>query len=143
MSINKRILEIMEQKQIKPSVLAEKTGIRPSTISEWKNRGNDPQAKYIFQICEILGVSVEYILTGKESEEMTENDQRILKLYKSATDAERLIIDTALNMVEKRTETKQIEIKRIPTFRNVRGIAIKQVSKPKPAKEPVDTKTKV
>lgn len=40
-------------------------GINTSTMTNWKNRGTDPPAKYITPICEFLDVDCEFLLTGK------------------------------------------------------------------------------
>lgn len=100
MKISERIFEIMDKKQIKPSELAKKTEIRQSTISDWKTKGSDPQARYIERISEALEVSIEYLLTGKEGEAITESDARILRLYKATTGERREYIDTMLTKTE-------------------------------------------
>lgn len=43
--------------------------IGTSTVSNWKNRGTDPPAKYIIPICDFLNVSPEYLLTGENRKE--------------------------------------------------------------------------
>lgn len=41
-------------------------GINTSTMTNWKQRGTDPPAKYIAPICEFLGVDCELLLTGEK-----------------------------------------------------------------------------
>ena len=64
MTICERMFEIMEQKGITAYAICQKTGLNNSTLSNWKARNTDPPAKYIVQLCEILGCSIDYLLTG-------------------------------------------------------------------------------
>lgn len=64
--IIKRILELLESKNLKMADLCRYLDINTSTMTNWKNRNTDPPAKFIFPICEFLGVSCEYVLTGTE-----------------------------------------------------------------------------
>lgn len=41
--------------------------INTSTMTNWKNRGTDPPAKYIIPICEFLEVDCNFLLTGKNT----------------------------------------------------------------------------
>ena len=45
--------------------LAEALGISPKTISAWKTRGTPPPSKYIPQIAEFIGVSVDWLVIGE------------------------------------------------------------------------------
>lgn len=54
MSISERIFKIMKEKNILQSELAEQIGTSQSTISDWKTKGTDPQAKKIMAICKAL-----------------------------------------------------------------------------------------
>ncbi|GHV80496.1 hypothetical protein AGMMS49944_22870 [Spirochaetia bacterium] len=47
--------------------LYRKTGIPKGTFSSWKNRTIIPRADEAYQIACALGVSVEYLLTGRDS----------------------------------------------------------------------------
>ncbi|GHV02354.1 hypothetical protein FACS189485_02550 [Spirochaetia bacterium] len=47
--------------------LYRKTGIPKGTFSSWKNRNITPRADEAYRIAGALGVSVEYLLTGKDS----------------------------------------------------------------------------
>lgn len=43
---------------------SEKTGIQPSTISEWKKNKTNPSSEKIMPICEALEVTPEWLLSG-------------------------------------------------------------------------------
>ena len=64
--ITQRILSLLEEKSLTATDLCRAIGINTSTMTNWKNRGTDPPAKMIIPICEFLGVSSDYLLTGKE-----------------------------------------------------------------------------
>lgn len=66
--IIQRILLLLDSKSLKMVDLCRFLDINTSTMTNWKNRGTDPPAKYIAPICEFLGVSCEYLLTGIEKE---------------------------------------------------------------------------
>jgi transcriptional regulator with XRE-family HTH domain len=44
--------------------LADKTGIRQTTISGWRTNGRMPPADRAVKIAQVLDVSVEYLVTG-------------------------------------------------------------------------------
>ena len=64
--ITQRILSLLEEKSLTATDLCRAIGINTSTMTNWKNRGTDPPAKMIIPICEFLGVSSDYLLTGKK-----------------------------------------------------------------------------
>lgn len=64
--IIQRILTLLEEKSLKAADLCRALDISTSTMTNWKNRGTDPPAKMVIPICEFLGVSCEYLLSGEE-----------------------------------------------------------------------------
>ena len=70
MSVHEKFIEILEgllkDKSLSQKELAEKIGLRRPSISDWKTNGTFPYADVAIEIAEILGVSVEYLLTGKD-----------------------------------------------------------------------------
>ena len=64
--IIQRVLSLLDEKSLKAADLCRALDISTSTMTNWKNRGTDPPAKMIVPICEFLGVSCEFLLTGKE-----------------------------------------------------------------------------
>lgn len=66
MTIGQRIFELMEQKGMTQKEFSERTNIGQSTICDWKRKGTNPGADKIMIIAEVLGVSCEEILSGRE-----------------------------------------------------------------------------
>ena len=67
MTISERIFEKLADNNISQKKFSEMTGIRQSTISEWKAKKTNPSSDKIMIICEVLGVSPEWLLSGAET----------------------------------------------------------------------------
>ncbi|MGM9936361.1 MAG: helix-turn-helix domain-containing protein [Candidatus Ornithomonoglobus sp.] len=65
MDVLNRILMTLESKNIEQKALADAIGVRKQTISDWKSGKTKSYTKYIAQIAEFLGVSVDYLLNGE------------------------------------------------------------------------------
>lgn len=87
MTIGNRVLELLEAKKLKKKDLAAFLETTPSTISGWKEPNRNPSSDLIVRICEFLGVSYEYLLTGTESHfpsgHLSPEDAEWLKLIHS------------------------------------------------------------
>lgn len=101
MTISQRIFSIMEQKNIKPSFIADSLGINRSVVSAWKNRNSSPPAELIMQICKLLGVSVEFLLTGTEPlysmpKTLSLGTKQLLNVTDFMSEADRLLLAGAI-----------------------------------------------
>ena len=67
MTISERIFERLTEMHLSQKNFSEKTGIRQSTISEWKAKKTNPSSDKIMIICEVLEVSPEWLLSGTET----------------------------------------------------------------------------
>lgn len=67
LSIIERIAYEIECRGLKSVDLAVLLNVNPSVISTWKSRNKNPPSEYVFCICEFLGVSPEWLLTGEGS----------------------------------------------------------------------------
>lgn len=62
-----RILAEAKKKGYDQKTFAENLKIRPQIITDWKKGTTTSYTRYISAISELLGVSVDYLLTGQEA----------------------------------------------------------------------------
>lgn len=67
------------------SEVARKVGISPSTITDWRAGRYTPKADKMTKIANLFGVSVEYLMTGQDTEKESQEGN---KYYFSDTTAE-------------------------------------------------------
>ncbi len=67
MTISDRIFERLSRIAMTQKEFAELTGIKQSTISEWKKKRTNPSSDKILAICRVLEVSPEWLLSGSDS----------------------------------------------------------------------------
>ena len=65
MIISERIFKILSEKKMTQKDFANQVGIANSTVSEWKKKKTNPSADKIMDICAVLDVTPEQLLTGK------------------------------------------------------------------------------
>lgn len=92
MEIIERIYQLLEEKDKRAYELCQKLDIRTSTMSTWRTRVSDPPAKYMKTIADFLGVSVEYLMTGKEApirKNTTAEEDELLYLFRSLPESKK------------------------------------------------------
>lgn len=97
MTICERMFDEIDKRGLTAYGLCQALDLSTSTTSNWKARNTDPPAKYILPICEYLGCSVEYLLTGQEIEKapvpgISENGREMLELFELLTEREQLLL---------------------------------------------------
>ena len=73
MIISERIFKILEEKNMMQKDFAKQAGIANSTVSDWKRKKTNPSADKIMDICMVLDVTPEQLLTGKGIDENASN----------------------------------------------------------------------
>ena len=66
MTLNERIVDLCEKNNISQSKLEKDLGIAKGSVTKWKTQ--EPRHSTIERVANYFGVSVEYIMTGKEKE---------------------------------------------------------------------------
>ena len=69
MTISERILKVLKDRNMTQAEFAKQVGIATSTISEWKKRKTNPTADKNMDICNVLQITPEQLLTGKGIED--------------------------------------------------------------------------
>lgn len=92
MEINNRLFTLLEQKKITKADLARHLGINKTVVSSWSSRGTNPPIEFTVQICELLGVSIEYYITGKNevTNKITSEEKEMLDLFRKLPEKERM-----------------------------------------------------
>lgn len=91
-----------------PTSILQKLNISTSKLTAWKN-GSMPNASFVVLIAEFFNVSTDYLLTGKEkisSLELTENEQRIIDIFKSLTETQQGQVIERAEMLSESNEDK-------------------------------------
>ena len=112
MIISERIFKILKDKNMSQNAFAKQVGLASSTISDWKTKKTNPSADKIMDICVVLEVTPEQLLTGKGiDEDYVEHKPKKVKevLELSKTDI-RIIEDIhAMKEVQRKRLLKYME----------------------------------
>lgn len=70
MGFTERVSILLREKGLNQNKLAESIGVSTSTLNNWLKHGRDIPSDHAIPICEFLGVSLRFGLTGEEGEEV-------------------------------------------------------------------------
>ena len=71
--------KLLDEKGIKNADVSRATGISNMTLSDWKNGKSTPKQDKLMKIADYFGVSLDYLMTGKDisaPQELTAKDNR-------------------------------------------------------------------
>lgn len=71
-TISERIIKVLKERNMTQAEFAKQVGIATSTISEWKKKKTNPTVEKIMDICNVLQITPEQLLTGKGIEDKDE-----------------------------------------------------------------------
>ena len=105
-----RLTECMKIAGYTNSKLTEELNLSKNAVGNYKNN-QIPNATILYNISQLLGTTVEYLLTGKNSDEtITEEEKQIINAYRNATSAEQEIIKKILDI---KTEQEKLSNSKI------------------------------
>ncbi len=101
MIISERIFKILKDKNMSQNAFAKKVGLASSTISDWKTKKTNPSADKIMDICMVLEVTPEQLLSGKGiDDDYVERDINKDQYKQGITKADIRIIEDIRGMKE-------------------------------------------
>lgn len=78
-----RVYQLMKTHDIKPTQLAKQLGMSTSTFTDWSKGKGSPSLKAVMQFAEYFGVSLDYLVYGKEHQ----NKNIVLEISNPEDDA--------------------------------------------------------
>ena len=81
----KRFSCLMEKSGISYTKLTELAEISKNNVGNYKN-GQIPNATILYRLSQIFGVSMEYLLAGKEAADLTPEEQELVDCYRQSND---------------------------------------------------------
>lgn len=81
----KRLEECMKKANITNTEITKALNLNKNAIGNYKN-GQIPNATILFEISNFLRISMDYLLTGKESADLTKEEQKLIDLYRNTNE---------------------------------------------------------
>ena len=89
MDTAERIFDLLDRFGMEQKKFAELIGATDKIVSKWRTSGLTSYRKYLPQIADVLGTTVEYLLTGKKEEPAAEDssgrEKEFVQLFQKLT----------------------------------------------------------
>jgi transcriptional regulator with XRE-family HTH domain len=95
--IIERIDKALEVKKASRKDLYISLGLAFNTLSNWDKRGTIPSADIALKIANYLGISVQWLITGKDDQGLTLEERNLLVKYRSLDGRGRYEVDALLD----------------------------------------------
>ena len=84
----KRIVNLIKEQGKRERDLTDYLGLSPGAMSKWKYDGSYVYIKYIYEICEYLDTTPNYLFLGSEDKEerLTPKEKDLIKTYRMLDD---------------------------------------------------------
>lgn len=110
-SLGKRIAILRRQRGLKQETLAEQLGVSAQAVSKWENDQTCPDIGLLPKLAEILGVSVDELLSGKceqqtpvvqvvEAEKRKDIKDMVLRLIAESADGDKVRLNLPMALVQ-------------------------------------------
>ena len=76
MSSYENYAKLKEVKGVNDFAVSKATGIAPATMSDWKNGRTEPKIDKLQKIADYFNVSIEYLMTGKDTEKVSDSGKK-------------------------------------------------------------------
>ncbi len=96
----------LQEKNLKRAALCEDLGLSSTSITDWARRGTVPAGDVCIRIADYLGVSVEWLVTGKDAV-LSSEEKTLLKQWEVLTPEQKDTLRTLLNKWESDYQAKE------------------------------------
>lgn len=109
-NLGNRLTECMKIAGYTNSKLTEELNLSKNAVGNYKNN-QIPNATILYNISQLLGTTMEYLLTGKHgNENLTDEEKNIIAAYRKITPAEQGVIKKILDIQEQEEKLSQSKI---------------------------------
>lgn len=81
----KRLKKAMDDAKLTNIEITNGLNLNKNAIGNYKN-GQIPNAAILVELSNFLGISIDYLLTGKDPENLTLEEQKLVELYRNTND---------------------------------------------------------
>ena len=106
-TIGSRISQYRKAKSMTQEELAGKLGVSAQAVSKWENDASCPDISLLPQLCRILGITADELLTGKSSEvklvppaQRKSLDELTLRIYVRSADGDLVKVNLPMSLVK-------------------------------------------
>lgn len=98
MNLYERVYDLCQEKGLSGRELGDKLNLKKSPLTDWKNNKARPTLEQIEKMCEIFAISSEYLIFGKESKELSSEEQELLEAYRAVPPEIKKIVKATLEI---------------------------------------------
>lgn len=99
MSSYENYAKLKETKGVNDFAVSKATGIAPATMSDWKNGRTEPKIDKLQKIADYFNVSLEYLMTGKDTEKVSDSGKKYYFSDETAELAQRAFEDKSTRIL--------------------------------------------
>ena len=137
MTLGKRIAALRKEKELKQDTLAEALGVSPQAVSKWENDQTCPDISLLPRLAELLGVSVDELLSGKKKEltqpvqilppeKRKDLKEMMLRIVVDSSDGDRVRVNLPMALVQVAMEMG-MEMPQVSGNAALKGIDLAQI----------------
>lgn len=109
--IGQQIVKARKSMGLSPNQLANRVGVKTSTLKNWENETRVPRANRLMQIAGILGVPFAWLIAGEEQPPSYETPDlnETSPIENKLKQAEQLVIQLSSVLVDIRAHTRRVQ----------------------------------
>lgn len=106
-TIGSRIAKFRKEKNMTQEELANLLGVSSQAVSKWENDASCPDISLLPQLCQVLGITADELLTGKNdevklvpAEQRKPMDQLTMRVYVNSADGDKVRVNLPMSLVK-------------------------------------------